>query len=343
MNSFTSLNIQTYSKIGQTGSFVKAIEEIAAQNNELVVITADLAYKTGLTSFKEKFPEKFFNVGIAEQNLISVAAGMAKEGKNVFATTYANFLVMRAYEQIRIQLGFMKQNVKIVGSRSGLALGMAGNTHYGIEDIALMRAIPGIMIVSPADGVETVKVIYEAAKYHGPIYIRLTGRQNNPAVYTEDYSLELGKAILLKKGKDISIIASGTMVHESLIAAEILQKERGVSAAVINMHTIKPLDTSIIREICIHSKLMVSVEEHSVIGGLGSAIAECISNLENTPRHIIIGIQDTFQKVGDYQYLIEQNGLTANQIAQRIIISFDSTVHTTTRRNSLTKSESAKM
>ncbi|MEI6293742.1 MAG: transketolase C-terminal domain-containing protein [Methanomicrobiales archaeon] len=324
MAPLTSLNARMYSKLGQRGSFAIAIEEIAAQDNELMVMTADLSTLTGLTRFKEKFPNNFLNVGIAEQNMIGIAAGLAKEGKNVFVTTYSNFLAMRAYEQIRIQLGYMGFNVKIIGTGSGLAMGMSGNTHYGIEDIALMRAIPGLMVVSPSDGTETVKVIREAAKYPGPMYIRLGGTMNNPIVYTEDYHYEFGKAILLKTGNDVAIIASGTMVHGSLVAAEILLKERGISASVINMHTIKPLDTSIIHDICTHSKLIITVEEHSVIGGLGGAVAEYLSGIPNTPRQIKIGLPDTFQKVGDYQYLLEQNGLTGLQIANMIMATFDS-------------------
>jgi transketolase len=327
MAPLTSLSARMYSKLGQRGSFAIAIEEIAAHDKELMVLTADLTTLTGLTRFKEKFPEKFLNIGIAEQNMVGIAAGMAKEGKNVFVTTYANFLAMRAYEQIRIQLGYMGFNVKVIGTGSGLAMGMSGNTHYGIEDITLMRAIPGLMVVSPADGTETTKVIKGAAEYPGPVYIRLSGTLNNPIVYTEDYPFEFGKAVLLKKGTDVSIIATGTMVHESLVAAEILLQERGISASVINMHTIKPLDTSIIQDICTHSKLIVTVEEHSVIGGLGGAVAEYLSGIPNTPRQIKIGISDTFQKVGDYQYLLEQNGLTGSQIAEKIANSFDSKVH----------------
>jgi transketolase len=196
-------------------------------------------------------------------------------------------------------------------------MGMSGNTHYGIEDIALMRAIPGLMVVSPADGAETVMVITEAAKYHGPIYVRLSGVMNNPIVYTEEYPFEFGKAIQLRNGSDVAIVATGTMVYESLIAADIL-RGKGISASVINMHTIKPLDTSMIHDICIHSNLIVTVEEHSVIGGLGGAVAECLSGIPNTPQHIKIGIPDKFQKVGDYQYLLKENNLTGSQIADRI-------------------------
>lgn len=326
MATLTPLYARICSKLGQRGSFAIAIEEIAAQDNELVVMTADLTTLTGLSRFKEKFPKQFLNIGIAEQNMICIAAGMAKEGKNVFVTTYANFLAMRSYEQIRIQLGYMGFNVKVIGSGSGLAMGMSGNTHYGIEDIALMRAIPGLMVVSPADGAETVKVITEAAKYHGPIYVRLSGMMNNPIVYTEEYPFEFGKAIQLRNGSDVAIVATGTMVYESLIAADILRGE-GISASVIDMHTIKPLDTLMIRDICIHSNLIVTVEEHSVIGGLGGAVAEYLSGIPNTPQHMKIGIPDTFQKVGDYQYLLKENNLTGSQIADRICEAYCHTVH----------------
>ena len=276
------------------GSFAIAIEEIAAQDNELVVMTADLTTLTGLSRFKEKFPKQFLNIGIAEQNMICIAAGMAKEGKNVFVTTYANFLAMRSYEQIRVQLGYMGFNVKVIGSGSGLAMGMSGNTHYGIEDIALMRAIPGLMVVSPADGAETVKVITEAAKYHGPIYVRLSGVMNNPIVYTEEYPFEFGKAIQLRNGSDVAIVATGTMVYESLIAADIL-RGKGISASVIDMHTIKPLDTSMIHDICSHSNLIVTVEEHSVTVAWWRS-NEC-SGIPNNKKEKI-GIPDTFQKRG---------------------------------------------
>jgi len=321
-----SLNARMYSKLGQRGSFALTLEEIAAQDDELMVMTADLTTLTGLTRFKEKFPDKLLNIGIAEQNMIGIAAGMAKEGKTVFATTYSNFLAMRSYEQIRIHLGYMNFNVKVVGSGSGLAMGMSGNTHYGIEDIALMRAIPGLVVVSPADGGETMKAVKEAAKYPGPVYIRLSGSMNAPIVYPEKYPFELGKSILLRKGTDVSIIATGTMVHESLMAANLLQ-ENGVSASVIDMHTIKPLDKIAINDACRDVKLIVTVEEHSVIGGLGGAVAEYLCAMPSVPRQLIIGIPDVFQKVGDYQYLLEQNGLTGSQIAEKIMDTFNTIVH----------------
>jgi len=324
MNPITPLNARIYSKMGQRGSFALAVEDVAARDSELVVMTADLTTLTGLTRFKEKCSGKFLNIGIAEQNMVCLAAGMAKEGKNVFVTTYSNFLAMRAYEQIRIQLGYMQFNVKVVGTGSGLAMGMSGNTHYGIEDIALMRAVPGLTVVSPADGTETVMVIRKAAEYRGPMYIRLGGVLNNPIVYSEEYPFEFGKGIVLRKGGDkIIIIATGTMVHEAISAAEILKK-KGVSATVIDMHTIKPLDTTLIRDVSADAKLIVTVEEHSIIGGLGSAVAEYLSELPDMPRLMKIGIPDKFLKVGDYRFLLEQTGLTGQQIAERIHDSLNS-------------------
>ena len=320
------LNARMYSKLGQRGSCALTLEEIAAQDDELMVLTADLATLTGLTRFKEKFPKKFLNVGIAEQNMIGIAAGMAKEGKTVFATTYSNFLAMRSYEQIRNHLGYMNFNVKVIGSGSGFAMGMSGNTHYGLEDIALMRVIPGLMVISPADGGETMKAVWEAAKYHGPVYIRLTGAMNAPVVYHEEYQFIPGKSILLRNGTDITIIATGSMVHHALESAKILEL-RGISASVINMHTIKPLDTDAVNTACVSSKLIVTVEEHSVIGGLGGAVAEYLCGRSPAPRQLIIGIPDAFQKPGDYQYLLEQNCLTGSQIAEKITFSCNSLVH----------------
>lgn len=317
MPPLSPLQARLYSKLGMRGSFALIAEEIATRDSEFVIITADLASLTGITRFKEKFPSQFLNIGIAEQNMIGIAAGMAKEGKNVFVTTYATFLAMRSYEQIRIQLGYMRLNVKVIGTGSGLAMGMSGNTHYGIEDLTLMRAVPGLTVISPADGAETVKAVIEATRYQGPIYIRLSGVMNNPIVYKEEYLFEIGKGILLRRGDNVSIIATGTMVYESLVAADILH-ELGISSSVINMHTIKPLDTAIIHEMCFHSKLIVSIEEHTVIGGLGGAVSEYLSGMSNSPRHIKIGLPDKFQTVGDYSYLLRENHLTGPQIADQI-------------------------
>lgn len=313
-----SLNARMWSKLGSRGTFGVAMHELGRSSENLMLITADLAVLTGLTRFMEHYPDKFVNVGIAEQNMIGVAAGMAKEGRNVFVTTYATFVTMRSFEQVRLNLAYMGLNVTLVGSGSGLVMGMSGNSHYGIEDISLMRAIPGMVVLSPADGAEIIKCVSAAAAYEGPVYIRLTGGMNNPIVYTEDYNFEIGKAVTLKEGNDITIFATGTMVYESLIAAKILE-EHSISASVINFHTIKPLDTSVIDQACRSSKLIVTVEEHGIIGGLGGAIAEYKSTLPQSPSQLFIGLPDKFGKMGDYKFLLEKYGLTGEQISEKII------------------------
>lgn len=295
-----------------------ALMDLGASMDTLMVMAADLATLSGLDRFKGTYPDKFMNMGIAEQNMTGVAAGMAKEGYTVFITTYANFLAMRSYEQIRLHLGYMGLNVKVIGTGSGLAMGMSGNSHYGIEDVALMRAVPGLTVISPADGVEIVKTITAVAAFKGPVYVRLTGTLNNPIVYADDYDFQIGKAVTLKKGHDIAIIATGTMVYESLEAAKILES-RGVSATVVDMHTIKPLDTSVIDVACAGMKMIVTVEEHGVVGGLGGAVAEYKSTLAHAPKQLFIGLPDKFGKVGEYKYLLKKYGLTADQIAERIL------------------------
>lgn len=318
---FSSLQARIYSKMGMRGCFALAMEDLAENDPSLMVLTADLATLTGLSRFTERYPHMFLNVGIAEQNMIGIASGLAKEGMNVFVTTYANFLSMRAYEQIRIQIAYMGLKAAIVGTGSGLAMGMSGNTHYGIEDIALMRAIPGMTVISPADGFETMKAVMAVSTYQNPVYLRLCGGLNVPVVYKDEYQFTIGNGVLLSTGEQIAIIATGTMVHESLIAAQLL-RERGVFATVINMHTIKPLDTEIIAQKCLQSTLIVTIEEHIATGGLGGAVSEYLSGFSHHPRLIRIGLPDRFQTVGDYAYLLKENGLTGQQIADRIFHEF---------------------
>ncbi len=315
-------NARFWSKLGQRGTFGITMLELGRDIDDLVVLTADLCSTSGLDRFRSQFPEKFFNIGIAEQNLLGISAGLAKEGYIVFATSFANFAVMRSYEHVRLNMGYMGFNIKLVGLGSGFAMGMFGNTHYGIEDVALMRAIPGLCILSPSDCTEVMKATIAAANHNGPVYLRLTGTINNPIVNKEDYHFEIGKAISLKSGSEVTIIATGTMVYHALVAAEILES-RGISTAVINMHTIKPLDTDAITTACNTSKFIVTVEEHSNIGGLGGAVAEYLCSTPSAPPQLIVGMPDTFQMAGDYQYLLEQNGLTSSQIAQKIVDYID--------------------
>lgn len=314
---FNRMNARILSRLGHRGTFAVAVTELAGRMDNLTVMTADLGTLTGLDRFKTQYPDKFYNFGIAEQNMIGAAAGMAKEGFVVFVTTYANFITMRSYEQIRMNLGYMGFNVKVVGTGGGVSMAMSGNSHYGIEDMSLMRSLPGMVVLSPCDGLEIAKCVFAAAEYQGPVYIRLTGVMNNPAVYTEDFDFQIGKSITLKEGTDVTIIATGTMVHESLTAARILE-EKGISAAVVDMHTIKPLDTDAVEKACKNTELIVTVEEHSKIGGLGGAVAEYKATLSGTPPQLFLGLPDKFDKPGEYFYLLQKYGLTGEQIADRI-------------------------
>jgi len=323
MIEFNSLNARLWSKLGQRATFGMTMLELGRELDDLVVLTGDLCTTSGLDRFRAAFPGKFYNIGIAEQNLIGISAGLAKEGKTVFASTFATFGAMRSYEQVRLNLGYMGLNVKLVGLGSGFSMGMFGNTHYGIEDIALMRAIPGLAILSPADCTEVVKATMAAALRSGPFYIRLTGVTNNPIVYRNDYAYEIGKAVCVKPDSDIAIIATGSMVHHAVEAAQILES-RGISAEVMDMHTIKPLDDDALRTAANRMKLIVTVEEHSIVGGLGGAVAEFLCGLPHAPRQLIIGMPDAFQIVGDYTYLLEENGLTGPHIAEKILTAFNS-------------------
>jgi transketolase len=310
-------NARQWSRIGSRGVFGQAILAVAQRHPEMMVISADLGNSSGLDRFKKTYPEQFLNIGIAEQNMIGVAAGMAKEGYNVFATSFAPFITMRAAEQVRMNLGYMGMNVKAVAIGSGVSMAFLGNSHYGIEDASIMRSIPNITIVSPADCAEIFKTVEAAAKFDGPMYIRLTGAVGNPPVYIEEYKFEIGKAITLREPGDVTFIATGSMVFESLEAARLLG-DLGISAGVINMHTIKPLDTDAIDIALQSSKLVVTVEEHSVIGGLGSAVAEYKAYKQEAPPQLILGLPDAFGITGDYRFLLEMYGLVGSKIANRV-------------------------
>ena len=318
MIEINSRNIRTWSKLGQKGAFFgDAIFDVVEKYDNTMVVTADLAYLTGLDRFIKKYPKKFVNVGIAEQNMVGVSSGLAQEGNIVYATTYATFICMRSCEQVRHYLGYMQSNVKLVGTGAGLIMTWSGNTHYTFEDIAIIRAIPNITILSPADATESVKVAQASANYDGPIYIRLTAGLNCPIVYKEDYNFEIGKAVKLIDGDDVTIFATGTMVHNSLKSQKILL-ENGISASVINIHTIKPIDEVSIKNANENSKLIVTIEEHSTIGGLGGEIAEVISSFDKSVPLLRLGVASLFRHAGDYQYLLKENELQPDQIAKNI-------------------------
>jgi transketolase len=305
--------------LGSAGTFGQAAMGLPEINPETLIVTSDLRNFSGLDRFAATHPDRLINVGIAEQNMVGVAAGLCNEGFSVFATTYATFAAARSADPVRVNMGYMGLGVKLVGLGAGFSVGLLGPTHISLEDIAFMRAIPNMTVISPADCVETVKAVQALANYPGPAYLRLGGNVPHPVVYAEDYEFCIGKAIRLREGKDIIIVATGPVVHESLQAAKLLEKQ-GLHAGVINMHTIKPLDTEILQEAYSSSaRLVVTVEEHSILGGLGGAVAEHKSQFSASPPQLIIGVHDYFPHAGDYQHLLSETGLTAPQIAMQIL------------------------
>lgn len=310
MNRF---NPRVYFRLGQSGSIFGMELMEQAGNYPFKVLSSDMSVVAGLDRFKKEYPDNFYNVGIAEQNLLGVAAGLDSEGFKTIAVAQACFISMRSFEQVRQYLGYMGGKVMCVGINSGFSLTFFGNTHYAIEDMALMRTIPNMTVLSPADAGEAVKLFDAALKVDGPIYLRLSGSLNTPIVYKDDYELKIGQAITLKEGEDIAIFATGLMVGNALKAANILL-EKGITATVVDMHTIKPIDKDTIQRNC-GKKLLVSVEEHNVIGGLGTAIADVLSEQRDSAPLLKLGVQDQFMPVGDYNYLVEQAGLTPEQIA----------------------------
>lgn len=308
--------VKLWSRIGARATLGQALLEMAKERDDFYVMSADLAQSSGLVRFKDEFADRFINAGIAEQNMIGLAAGLAKDGTNVFATSFSPFVTMRACEQVRMNMGYMQLNVKTIGLGSGLIMAQLGNSHYGIEDGAVMRSIPGMTVINPADGVEIVKTIEALCDYHHPAYLRLTGGPGLPIVYEEDIDFHIGKSIKVRDGEDIGIIACGTMVYYAKAAADILEK-KGIGAEVIDMHTIKPIDEEALDGL-IDRKLLVTVEEASVMGGLGSAVAEYLAGKKKKPAQLILGIRDFFPHAGSYHYLLEQCRLTGEQIAEDI-------------------------
>ena len=317
----TEVSSRTYSRLGQGGAlFGMGLFDAIETVGNTYVLTADMGKPAGLGRFKTRYPEYFINVGIAEQNLIGVAAGLASEGCHVVATAQATFISMRSFEQVRQYTGYMGIPLVIVGVSAGFGLTFFGNTHYAMEDMALMRTVPGMTVLSPSDAGQAAKAIVAALQSKIPVYIRCTGGLNVPAVYKSDYEFEIGKAIEIRSGTQVAIFATGAIVTNVLGAVSILE-EKGISVAVIDTHTIKPLDTTCIDRF-IKYKLLVSVEEHNIIGGLGTAISEYLAGKVMHPRLLRLGINDQFCTPGDYLYLIQQNRLDAVSIAEDVLSEF---------------------
>lgn len=312
----SKVNFKLMSMAGQGGSvFGISLIEMMNQRNDLMVLSSDMSTPAGLDKFKSAFPDHFMNMGIAEQNMIGTAAGLAEEGYKPICVAQACFITMRSFEQVRQYCGYMQIPMVLVGIGSGVSLQYMGNTHYAIEDLAVMRAIPGMEVIAPCDSYEAVMAFEHAVNSNHPVYIRLFGGTAIPAVFNEEKEFVCGKAIKMRNGGDVQIIATGSMVGNAMKVAEELSAE-GIETAVVDMHTLKPLDADAID---FGKKLIVTVEEHNIINGLGSAVADVLSQHTSHPKLLKIGIKDCYLPVGSYKYLLQQGGLDVESIKNEII------------------------
>jgi len=294
-------------------AYGEVLAELGAENKDIVVLDADLSGSTKTAVFRKQFPERFFNMGIAEANMVGTAAGLAAAGKIPFVSTFAIFAAGRAWEQIRQSVAYPKANVKIVPTHGGITVGEDGGSHQSVEDIAIMRAIPNMTVMVPADAVETRKAIRAAAEYKGPVYIRL-GRNKVPAVFADDCYFEIGKGVEVVAGTDMTFVTTGLMTAQAVIAANLLKQE-GISARVVHIATIKPLDQDIIVKAAEETGAIVTAEEHSIIGGLGGAVAECLAEKHPTPVKRV-GIHDRFGTSGKAEELMKYFGLTPEDLIE---------------------------
>lgn len=300
-------------KIATREAYGQELVRLGADNKDVVVLDADLSKSTKTHDFMKNYPDRFFNMGIAEGNMMATAAGLAAVGKIPFASTFAVFATGRAFEQIRNSICYPRLNVKIAATHAGVTVGEDGGSHQSIEDIAIMRSLPGMTVFVPADAVETAAAIRAAAEIKGPVYIRL-GRSGVPVLHGEEFNFIPGEAVTLREGSDVALIATGIMVSAALEAAETLAAE-GISAMVLDVHTIKPLDIFAIVEAARKCGAVVTAEEHSIIGGLGSAVAETLSEHQPVPLQRV-GVRDTFGESGKPAELLQHFGLTATNIAE---------------------------
>lgn len=301
-------------KVATRVAYGNTLAQLGAERDDFIVLDADLAAATQTAIFKKAFPERFYDCGIAEQNMVGIAAGIAATGKKVFCSSFAMFAAGRAYEQVRNSIGYPHLNVIIGATHAGISVGEDGATHQCCEDIALMRTIPGMTIINPADETEAALAVRAALDHDGPVYMRF-GRLAVPVIFGDDYKFEIGKGVELKGGSDVTVIATGLMVNEALEAYELL-KEEGISARIINIHTIKPLDKEIILKAAKETGAIVTAEEHSVIGGLGSAVSEVLA--EEYPVPVLkLGVYDRFGYSGPAPKLLDEFGLRAVNIVEK--------------------------
>ena len=302
-------------KIATRDSYGNALVSLAAEKDDFIVLDADLAAATKTGAFKKSYPDRFYDCGIAEQNMVSIAAGVAATGKKVFCSSFAMFAAGRAFEQVRNSIAYPHLHVIIGATHAGISVGEDGATHQCNEDLALMSVIPGMTVINPADDIEAKAAVYAAYEHDGPVYIRF-GRLATPVIFDDYYKFEIGKGVKLLDGDDFSIIATGLMVNEALIAAEKLKSE-GINARVINISTIKPIDKEIIIKAAKETGAIVTVEEHSIIGGLGSAVCDVVS--AECPVPVVkIGVKDTFGVSGPATELLDKYGLRAANIIEAV-------------------------
>ncbi len=301
-------------KVATRDGYGNALVELGQSNPNVIVLDADLAAATKTGGFKKAFPDRFFDTGIAESNMMGVAAGLATTGYTVFASSFAMFSAGRAFEQVRNTIAYPHLNVKIGATHAGISVGEDGASHQCCEDIALMRSIPGMVIINPADDIEARAAVFAAAEHNGPVYMRF-GRLAVPRIFDENYKFEIGKAVTLKEGTDVTIIATGLMVNEAIEASKELEAE-GISVELINMHTIKPLDTAAVVAAAKKTGCIVTAEEHNVIGGLGDAVCDAVCNEYPVPV-VKVGVEDSFGKSGPAVELLHIFGLDAKNIAEK--------------------------
>ena len=317
MIEITKKNIRVWSMLGMRRIIGPAVKDIIERENPKVLFaTADTGRYYAYDDLLRTHPEHVVDVGIAEQNLIGVSAGLQNEGFNVFAITYSTFLTARAMDQIRVSLGYMGLGVKLLGEAGGMADGNFSMTHMGLEDISNTRNIPNMTVVCPADGMELVKTLVALSHMEGPAYMRITGRFPIPVIYKEDYDFRIGRAVTLREGRDIALVSNGTLLGEVLQAAEILA-EKGIDCKVVNLHTVKPLDGEALRAIAGY-RLVVTAEEHLLYGGLGSAVAEFYAQEDTRPKMLMLSAGTEYPRAAEYDDLLRNCGLNAAAMAEKI-------------------------
>lgn len=313
-----SYTVSDTTKLSATAIYGEVICELGEEHPDVVALTADLATSTKIGAFGEKFPERFFNVGIAEQNMIGVAAGLAKGGFVPFTSTFAIFASTRALDQVHADVCYQNLNVKMLGTHAGLSFGQAGSTHHSTEDIAIMRTMANLTVVVPADGIETAMAIRAAYATPGPFYIRIN-RGFDQVVYSdENYGFQIGKAVKLHDGTDITVIANGSCVNEALQAARLLEREDGLKVRVLDMHTVKPLDKEAVLAAIGETRRIVTVEDGTILGGLGSAVAEVIAGSGKGCAFERLGVPDCFCKIGLHEDLMSMYGIDTNGIMAKV-------------------------